>query len=143
VWADGHDIGTNDTVVPWVQLYTVSGAGVLTLNAAYSNIVVGLAYTSQFQSAKLGSNAQGLGALNSQKKINHIGLVLADMHPKGLQYGSSFDYLDDMPMSEDGTDVGTSTITDYDQNLIEFPGTWTTDSRLCLLGVSLIMDVNI
>ena len=51
-----------------------------------------------------------------------------------MQFGPAFDYLDDMPLIEDGTTAGTATETDYDQNFIEFPGTWTTDSRLCLQG---------
>ncbi|CAB5220632.1 hypothetical protein UFOVP241_10 [uncultured Caudovirales phage] len=132
VWADGADVGTDDTVVPWVQRYTVSG-GQITLATAASNVVVGLGYTSQFQSAKLGSQG-GVTPLNQQKKTHHIGLILADTHPRGVQFGPSFDYLDDMPLIEDGTTVGTATETDYDQNFIEFPGTWTTDSRLCLQG---------
>lgn len=133
VWADGADVGTNDNVVPWEQRYTVAG-GKITLATAASNVVVGLGYTAQFQSVKLGSLSQGLTPLNQQKKIGHIGLILADMHPRGLQFGPSFDYLDDMPLIEDGTLIGTATQADYDQNLIEFPGTWTTDLRVCLQG---------
>ena len=132
VWADGADVGTDDTVVPWAQRYTVSG-GQITLATAASNVVVGLGYSSQFQSSKLG-NLNGVSPLNQQKKTHHVGLILADMHPRGLQFGPSFDYLDDMPLIEDGTLVGTATVTDYDQNFIEFPGTWTTDSRVCLQG---------
>lgn len=132
VWADGADVGTDDTVVPWVQRYTVTG-GQITLSSAVSNAVVGLGYTSQFQSSKLGSQG-GVTPLNQQKKTHHLGLILADLHPRGVQFGPSFDYLDDMPLIEDGTLIGTATETDYDQNFIEFPGTWTTDSRLCLQG---------
>ena len=78
VWADGADVGTDDTVVPWVQRYTVSG-GQITLATAASNVVVGLGYTSKFQSAKLGSQG-GVTPLNQQKKTHHIGLILADTH---------------------------------------------------------------
>lgn len=131
VWADGSDVGTNDAVVPWTQRYTVSG-GAITLAVAASNVVVGLGYTGQFQSAKLGAMTQGGSPLNQQKRNGHIGLIMADCHPRGIQFGPSFDYLDDMPLQENGTEIGTAVQTSYDQNMIEFPGTWTTDLRICL-----------
>ncbi len=137
IWADGKDVGTNDAVVPWVQQYSIDvNSGMLTppLPTAAQNIVIGLGYSSQFQSAKLGSTTQGPSPLNQQKKANHIGLILADTHPRGVQFGPHFDVLDDMPLIEDGTLIGTATETDYDQNLIEFPGEWTTDMRVCLQG---------
>ncbi len=132
VWADGFDVGTDDTVTPWVQRYTVTG-GQITLTVPASNVTVGLPYTGQFKSAKLGAPAQGIDSpLNMQKRINHLGLILADVHPKGLQYGPEFSYLDDMPMIEDGTLVGPGMRSSYDENTIEFPGEWVTDQRLCL-----------
>lgn len=134
VWADGADVGTDDTATTWVQRYTVDNSGTVTLPNAYSNIVVGLPYTAQFQSAKLGVQGPSGSMLNQQKKINHIGLILADIHRCGLRYGPSFDYLDDMPLVEDGTLLSQEVYADYDQNLIEFPGTWTTDMRVCLLA---------
>jgi hypothetical protein len=140
VWADGLDVGTDDSNLPWVQRYTANASGVVTLNASYSNIVVGLGYNARFKSAKLGTAGQ-VSPLNQQKKINHIGLVLAKSHPRGVRFGPYFDgqftdyYMDDMPLIEDGELVGDSVISDYDsydQNFIEFPGTWTTNLRLCL-----------
>ncbi|HEY9063841.1 MAG TPA: hypothetical protein VIO33_02585 [Burkholderiaceae bacterium] len=131
VWADGADVGTDESTSPWSQRYTVSG-GQITLATAASRVVVGLPYTAQFQSAKLGFQTQVGSPLNMQKKIGHIGLILADTYPKGLKFGPSFDVLDDMPGIEQGRDVGSATVTDYDENLIEFPGTWTTDLRICL-----------
>jgi hypothetical protein len=131
VWADGADVGTDDSTEVWTQRYTVGG-GQITLAAPVTEAVVGLGYTSRFKSAKLGSATQMGSQLNQQKKIQHIGLILADMHPRGLKFGSSFDYLDDMPLIEDGYEIGTATQATYDQNLIEFPGTWTTDLRVCL-----------
>lgn len=133
IWADGQDVGTDDATTPWTQRYTLDGSGQCTLSAAVSNYVVGLGYESRFKSAKLGL-ATETSPLNKQKKISHIGLILADSHPRGLQFGSSFDFLDDMPLIEDGTEIGTTTQSDYDQNFIEFPGTWTTDARVCLVG---------
>lgn len=132
VWADGADVGTDDSVSPWAQRYTVSG-GQITLSAAASNVVVGLGYTSTFKSSKVGAMAQ-LSPLNQQKKVGHIGLILANTHRRGIRFGGAADYLDDMPQVEDGAPVTTEVIQDYDQNLIEFPGYWTTDVRIFIVG---------
>jgi len=135
VWADGADVGTDDSGTTWVQRYTVDGLGNVTVPNYYSNVVIGLPYTSQFQSAKLGVQSTG-SMLNQQKKIGHIGLILADTHRRGVRFGPSFDYLDDMPQIENGTAVTQEVEADYDENLIEFPGTWTTDMRVCVVGTA-------
>lgn len=134
VWADGVDVGTDDAT--WEQTLVADSAGLVTLPQAYANIVVGLPYQASFQSAKLGVQIQGSSPLNQQKKIDHVGFVCSSTHRKGLRYGPSFDYLDDMPEVEEGAVVTTEVPDDYDQNLIEFPGTWTTDSRICLLATA-------
>lgn len=122
VWADGLDVGTK--VVTGNQI---------TITTAASNIVVGLPYTAQFKSTKLGQALQGIEVpLNQHKKINHIGLILADSYSQGLQFGPDFDYLDYMPEIEEGTSITEGTSSAYDQPMIEFPGTYTTDLRLCL-----------
>lgn len=131
VWADGADVGTDDSVTPWSQRYTVSG-GAITLATAASNVVVGLPYTAQFKSSKLGESVPGSSPLNQHKRINHLGLILADTHTKGLKFGPDFDNLDDMPTIERGTNVGSTVVTNYDEDMIEFPGVWDTDLRLCL-----------
>lgn len=131
VWADGHDVGTDDSAVPWTQIYTVAG-GQITLAVAASNVVVGLGYTAQFKSVKLGAITQEGSPLSQQKKVGHLGILAAYIHPKGVRFGADFDHLDDMPAIEQGTDVGTAVRTTYDENLVEFPGTWDTDLRVCL-----------
>lgn len=136
VWADGQDVGTIDTARPWTQRYTVSG-GQITLQTAASSVVVGLGYTAQFKSAKLGLAAPGIVPIGRHKTIPKIGLVAANLHPKGLKFGPTLDdtgsrRMDDLPAMESGTGVGTAVRTDYDQELIPFPGTWTADSRVCL-----------
>lgn len=135
VWADGADVGTDDSATTWVQRYTVDNGGNVTLAAAASNVVIGLPYAAQFQSAKLGVQSTG-SMLNQQKKIGHLGLILADTHRRGVRFGPSFDYLDDMPQIENGTTVTQEVEADYDENLIEFPGTWTTDMRVCVVGAA-------
>ena len=136
VWADGADVGTNDTARPWTQTYTTNGSGQITLAVAASNVTVGLPAVAQFQSCKLGDVQQGT-PLNQQKKVHHLGLILADNHPKGLKFGPTLDdtgynKMDDLPQIEEGTSVGTAMRTSYDQNLIPFPGKWDTDLRICM-----------
>jgi hypothetical protein len=137
VWADGVDVGTNDTVRPWTQTYTVAG-GQITLAVAASNVVVGLGYTGQFKSAKLGLAVQGGTFLNQNKRVDRLGLVLAATHPRGLKFGPTLDdvgslAMDDMPGVEESVAVSQTTVpASYDHNMIEFPGNWTSDTRLCL-----------
>lgn len=132
VWADGADVGTDDSVEPWAQRYTVS-SGAITLPTAASNIVVGLGYTAQFKSAKLGQATQDVQSpLNAQKKINHLGLIMADVHSRGLRFGADFTVMDDLPSTDNGMDIGNVILTSYDENPSEFPGIWDTDMRLCL-----------
>lgn len=134
VWADGQDVGTVDTSSTWTQTYTVA-SGTITLATAATNVCVGLGYTAQFKSAKLGTASQEMpNPLNRMKNVNHIGVVLADTHPRGIRFGPSFTVLDDLPLIENGTEIGTSTQTAYDIDPIEFPGTWTTDARVCIQG---------
>lgn len=131
VWADGFDIGTNDSSATWTQSFKVSG-GLVTLPASYTNVVVGLGYTAKFKSAKLGGQ-QGT-TLNMQKRSAKMGLVSAYMHPRGIRFGADFDHLDDMPRVEEGYISPSSTRDTYDYNTFEFPGVWTTDLRLCVQG---------
>jgi hypothetical protein len=133
VWADGADVGTNDSARPWTQTYTVTG-GQITLPVAAGDIVVGLPYSATFKSAKLGQQSAEGSPLNRQKRVGHIGLILTDMHRKGLRFGPDFDTLDDMPEIEAGAPVTDEVVGEYDENLIEFPGHWTTDARICLLA---------
>lgn len=129
VWADGLDIGTNadDELI-----YTVTG-GQITLPQRYTTVAVGLPYTAQWKSAKLGMTAPHGTSLTAQKLISELGVICADIHPKGLQYGPDFDTLRDMPMVEGGRVVDPDTVrVAYDEQMFTFPGKWSTDTRLCL-----------
>lgn len=150
VWADGADVGTTSSRT---QTYTVS-SGQITLATAATNVVVGLPYTGQWKSAKLGLQQSPLYTmLNQQKRTSHIGLVLAYAHAKGLRFGNDFTNMDEMPEIESAEAVGANTIrTAYDEQEIEFPNSWTTDLRICLqanaprpvtiLGVAIDMDIH-
>lgn len=131
VWADGVDLSPG---APGSQTtYTVTG-GTITVAAPVQNAVIGLPYTAQWKSAKLGlqqSLAQTM--LNQQKRLSHLGVVAAYFHPKGIQFGPDFSHLDDMPAVEQGAVIDANTIrTAYDEQEFPFPGVWTTDARLCI-----------
>jgi hypothetical protein len=128
VWADGADVGTNDTTDPtsWTQQYTTSGAGLLTLTTAATNVVAGLGYTGQFKSARLGD------VIGKSMTAQGVALVMHDVHKHGLRIGRDFTTLDNLPDIEQGTTVTTDVRTDYDEDPIVLPGRWSTDERLCL-----------
>ena len=114
-WADGKDVGT----------YVVTG-GSITLAVAATNIVVGLTYRARYRSVK-GKY------LTKHKKIDRVGVLLLDTHYQGLKYGQSFDYLDPLPLVEDGLVTPIDTVwADYDNDNLPFNGMFDTNARLCL-----------
>jgi hypothetical protein len=122
VWGDGKDQGT----------FTVS-SGSITLTTAVSNAVVGLGYTADYKSSKLGYGAQQGTPLNKKKIIRDLGVIMSNTHYQGLQYGADFDNLNALPLVEDGKITDADTIwANYDKQTFPFDGVWDTDSRLCL-----------
>lgn len=120
IWADGADQGAA----------TITGGAIA---QSYTSWVVGLGYDAFYKSAKLAGQTQLGLSLTQRSRINSIGLVLVDTHSQGLQYGPSFDTLDDLPLYENGIETDAGTIWDqYDEDMIEFPGEWSTDNRVCL-----------
>jgi hypothetical protein len=115
-WGGGKDLGE----------YTVA-SGSITLSEAVTGAAIGLAYTAQWQSAKLGQ------ALCSKGKITHLGVVLKDTHYQGLKYGRNFTDMDELPLISEGALSASDTVhSDLEEAPFEFPGEWSTDSRLCL-----------
>lgn len=133
VWADGADVGTASD---GTQAYTLNGSGQATLASAVTSYMVGLPYTASFKSGKLLSLSSSMVTpLNQSKAIRSLGLIMADVHPKGLKVGRDLTNMDDLPELEDGYAISTTAIrTAYDGDSIVLPGTWGTDERLCLFG---------
>lgn len=127
-WGSTDDLGS----------YTVSTTGTITLSAASTTTVVGLPYYGTFVSSKLAYAApSGGSALTARKKLSHLGVILADTHSQGLRYGPSTDRLQNLPRIERGQSVSTGRVwSDYDNDPVIFPGSWDTDSRLCLLSAA-------
>lgn len=133
VWADGKDRspGWNGEQTK----YTVSG-GSITLPEEVRKAVVGLSYGARWKGTKL---AQGVPqALNKRSKISQFGLVMVDTHRYGVRFGSEFDddnLMDDLPGEERSEEIGADFVwADYAQDMMAFPGTWSPDSRLCLMA---------
>ena len=123
VWADGVDQGS----------HVVTSGALPTLLTSFTTWCAGLPYEAQYQSAKLTGQTQLGLSLTQRSRINMIGLVLADTHAQGLQFGPSFDVMDDLPTVENGADVDPDFVWEsYDEDMIEFPGDWDTDNRICL-----------
>lgn len=121
-WGNSKDLGS----------YTVA-SGSITLSEAVTQAYIGLEYTAQWKSAKLAVASQAQAPLTQRKRIDHLGLILADTHALGLRYGQSFDALDDLPLYDKGALVGADTIHEaFDSDSVEVNGTWDTDARLCL-----------
>ena len=65
--------------------------------------------------------------------MSQLGLLLANTHAQGLKYGRDFDNMDDLPKIEQGAEVDEDYIwPEYDNEAFAFPGSWDTDSRVCL-----------
>jgi hypothetical protein len=125
VWADGADRGT----------HAVSSGALPTLTSAFTTWCAGLGYQARYKSAKLVSQTNLGLSLTQRSRINKIGLILADTHAQGLEFGPSFDVLDGLPMVENGADVDQDAVREsYDEDMVEFPGDWDTDNRVCLVA---------
>lgn len=122
IWADGRDAGTA----------TVTG-GQITLATAASEVVAGLGYEARYKSVKLAYGAAGGTALTKRKQVNYLGTILVDTHYQGLRFGRDYDHLDPMPLSRDAAPLpADSILAEYDEDAFVFPGSWDTDSRVCL-----------
>jgi hypothetical protein len=125
IWAEGKDRGT-----------AVVTAGSVTITDGGANVgsmVIGLPYMADYKSSKLAVQSQLGFDMTRRKKIEGVGLVLVDTHYQGLQYGQDFNTLDDLPLTENEEITAVDTIwAEYDEDTIEFPGDWDTDSRLCM-----------
>lgn len=122
LWGNGKDLGT----------YVVSGGSITSSERITGPYTVGLPYTGQWKSAKLMGAGEQV-PFGKAKRISKLTLVAADMHAQGLQYGQSFDELDDLPLVEKGATVDPDSIwTDYAYDAFTLNGVYEEDARLCL-----------
>jgi len=133
VWGDGVDLSP-DNDDGSQRTYVVSN-GSITLDVAVSNAIIGLPYDAQWKSTKLAHADPSGGSLTQRKRVTKLGLVMADVHPKGIKFGPDFTTMDDLPEVEAGAIIDANEMREaYDYDLSSFPGGWDTDSRICLRG---------
>lgn len=128
VWGNNKDLGT----------YTVV-SGSITLTEPCTLAVVGKPYPQvRWRSAKLAlARASGELDLNGRTQVVGARLLLKDTHAQGLKVGQDFDHMDDLPAIERGAAVDPDSIWDgYHEDAVAVNGTWSSDTRLCLEGVS-------
>ncbi len=129
------DIGSTGEPVHIGPLVVAGGNITLPNGQSALTIIACIGYVAPFMSAKLAYGAQLGSALTQRKIIDHVGLVLYDTNYQGIEYGQRFDYLDTMPLIEAGQATPSGTVwSEYDEPMIEVPGSWNTDARLCLLA---------
>jgi hypothetical protein len=129
------DIGSTGEPVHVGSIVVQGGAVTLPNGQTALTIIACLGYVAPFMSAKLAYAAQLGTALSQRKRIDHVGLVLYDAGSQGLQFGQRFDALDNLPLFEAGAATpAAATWSEYDEPMIEAPGSWQTDARLCLLA---------
>lgn len=133
----GLDHLEGETVVIWgdsqERTSQVVTGGACT--GSYTAWCVGLPYTATYRSAKLaGQTSLGL-SLTQRSRINAIGMILADTHAQGVRFGPDTDNLDTLPLMERGVAVDQASVWEaYDEGMVEFPGDWSTDNRVCLVA---------
>jgi hypothetical protein len=129
------DIGATGDPVHVGAIVVANGAVTLPNGQTALTIIACLGYVAPFMSAKLAYATQLGTALTQRKRIDHVGLALYDANYQGIQFGQRLDTLDNLPLYEAGaaTPAGT-TWSEYDEPMIEAPGNWQTDARLCLLA---------
>lgn len=121
IWADGKDRGT-----------AVVTSGQIDLPGTFSQICAGLSYTAEFKSAKFALQIQGGSSLTQSKKLDRLGLILANTHYQGLEFGQDFTTMDNLPPVDDGQITEEKVWESYDRESVVVPGTRDTDARLCL-----------
>lgn len=123
VWGNSKDLGT----------YTVSSGQITVSERLVGPAFVGLGYDARYRSTKMMYGTRAGSAIGQTKRINSLALILVDTHYQGVKYGPSFDYLDDLPAVEHGTETDADHVwAELETEVIPFDGEWETDPRLCL-----------
>lgn len=115
------------------RTFTVA-SGQITLPAAYTgDVVVGLAYEGRFKSTKLAYAAQTGTAVTQRKIVTRVAPLLYKTHNRGPLFGDNFTRMDPLPRVYRGADQGLNAfLDDYDSDGFTLPGSWSTDSRVCM-----------
>jgi hypothetical protein len=115
------------------RTFTVSG-GQITLPAAFTgDVVVGIPYEGRFKSTKLAYAAQTGTAVTQRKIVSRVAPLLYKAHKRAVLFGQDFTRMDPLPRVYRGVDQGVNAfLDDYDSDGFTLPGSWSTDSRVCM-----------
>jgi hypothetical protein len=129
------DVGSTGEPIHVGSLVVSNGTITLLNGQQATTITACLGYVAPFMSAKLAYATQLGSALTQKKRVEHVGLVMYDTHYQGLQFGQRFDALDSLPLYEADQPTPAGAVwSEYDEPMMEVPGEWNTDARLCLLA---------
>ena len=136
VWADGEPLVETVAGRSVPLEYTVDASGNITVASAVTNWVAGLPYTARYKSARLAYGATSGTAMLQKKRVCKIGFVMNDFVRAGINYGSEFDNADrplyPLTALQDGITAQSVVLSDIqDEELMTFPGSFDTDSRIC------------
>lgn len=124
VWGDGEAIHDQD------NLYTVTD-GVVELDVAKSDVIIGLPYTGDFVSTKLAYGAQLGTALFQMKRVSQLGLYLINTILDGLTVGRDENNMFKFTTTKDDAPVTPGELqTTFDAQMGHFSGDWASDSRV-------------
>lgn len=144
VWADGEcmknssgDIRKFTITAGRLELYDENGASMTA-----SQIVVGRYYEAQYMNAKLVFGSLET-VLVQDRRVTALGLLMRNVHPKGLLFGSSLDLddngdyedLEELPdiLNEETVDQD-EVIDSLDHDAFVFPSDTSKNTRICLVG---------
>ncbi len=121
-WSAGVDLGE----------FTLDGSKQIDLGASYSDVTIGLEITADYTSNKLSGFAP-YSVLNERERVYKLGMIARNAQTGLMQFGPSFDDLEDMPKTE-GTVTRslTTAYAEYDFTPFLFNGSYNTDSRVYL-----------
>ena len=131
VWAAGQAVMDGDEPA----IFTVSSGQITLPEPVSGTVVAGLSYDWQWRSAKLAYGVRDGAPLSRRKTLRDVAPILYRTHIKGIRAGQSFDAMDYLPLSFRGETLDANTVLEtYDAQSYCIPGTWDTDTRLCLAG---------
>jgi hypothetical protein len=114
-------------------LYTVDGAGQITLGFPVQEVVVGLPYRARFKSVKLAYGSTAGTALTQKKRVDHLALIGLNTGPDGLRIGRDFDTMTKLSSIFKGRVLDPyEVVEDWDYEATSFNGKFDTDSRVCI-----------
>jgi len=117
--------------------YTVNASGEIELDFAVTDVVIGLPYTAKYKSVKLAYGSAAGTALTQKKRVDHLAIVGLNTAPDGLRIGRDYDNMYKLSGIYKGKALDDYFIVEeWDYDATAFPGSWDTDSRICITAQS-------